>query len=159
MPIYTEPEAPEFARLEARHGWFPAVLLHEYGEQAGAPADTETPAALNWTEQVPITRRYDFDEAECSLAYTASSNGYRCTVWDVTGEEDDPWAVFLVDDFGARLLPEYSVFDEDLSDSEREAILSRSANELPERLERGEFDRTGTPLTIPEWLKEAREGE
>ena len=95
MPLYTEPNEPEFAESEARHAWFAAVLLHEYGEQGGAPAETETPAALNWLEQVPLARRYDFDDAECGLVFLADDgSGYRCTIWDVTGADDDPWAVF-----------------------------------------------------------------
>lgn len=149
MPIYTEPEEPEFARLERRHGWFPNVLRAEYGEQ-DAPGDV--PAPLNWLDLVPAARRYDFDEIECGLAYIAPDGVYACTVWDVSGEDDDPWAVFVVDDFGARLLPEYSVLDEDAPDEAREERLRRAAGEIPARAEAGEFTREGTPLEVPDWL-------
>ena len=153
MPIYTEPEEPEFADAEARDAWFAAVMLAEYGELEGVPSDIEVPAELDWLLATPLTRRYDFEEAECGLAYHAPDSAYRCTVWDVTGEGDDPWAVFLVDAFGTRLLPEYSLFDEEATDEERDEVLGRAAIEIPARLERGEFTRTGTPVTIPPWLR------
>jgi hypothetical protein len=157
MPLYTEPDEPEFAELEKRHAWFAAVLLHEYGEQEGAPAEVDTPAALNWLEQIPLTRRYDFEDAECGLAHVSADGAYRCTVWDATGVKDDPWAVFVVDDYGARLLPEYSLLDEEATDEQREAVLRRAADEIPDRAERGEFARTGTPVAVPDWLREPRE--
>src|SRR5918998_550610 len=115
MPIYTEPDEPEYAYLERRHGWFPRVLEAEYGEQE---APSELPQALNWLLLVPAARRYDFEEVECGLAYVAPDGGYACTVWDVSGEEDDPWAVFVVDDYGARFLPEYSVLEENASEED-----------------------------------------
>ena len=149
MPIYTESEEPEFARLERRHGWFPRVMLAEYGE---AEPPEEIPEALNWLLLVPSARRYDFEDVECGLAYVSNGGGYACTVWDVSGEEDDPWAVLVVDDYGARLLPEYSIFDEDAAEEERAAVLRRAGDELPDRLEAGELDRSGTPLHIPPWL-------
>jgi hypothetical protein len=152
MPIFTESEDAEFAALEERDSWFVAVLLAEYGELEGVPPDVEVPAELNWLAQVPLVRRYDFEDAECGLAFVSADGVYRCTVWDVTGEEDDPWAVFVVDEFGARLLPEYSVFDEDADEEEREAILRRASEEAPDRLVRGEFTRAGAPVEIPQWL-------
>jgi len=152
MPIYTEPDEPEFARLEARHRWFWNVLLADYGELEAAPDAGEAPESLNWLLLVPPDRRYDFDEAECGLAYVSPDGSYACTIWDATGEEDDPWAVFLIDDYGPRLLPEYSVFGEDTSVEAREAILKRAADEVPERAERGDFTRTGEAIVVPEWL-------
>ena len=151
MPIYTESEEPEFARLEQRHGWFPRVMLAEYGEAEEDPPE-EIPVALDWLRLVPSTRRYDFEDVECGLAYVSAGGDYACTVWDVSGEEDDPWAVFVVDDFGARLLPEYSTFDEDATEEERAAVLRRAGDELPARLEAGELARSGTPLDVPPWL-------
>ena len=153
MPIYTEPEEPEFARMEARHRWFGNVLLAEYGELVGAPEDEDVPESLNWLLQVPLERRYDFEEAECGLAYVAADGGYACTIWDVTGEEDDPWAVFVVDDFGARLLPEYTIFDEEATTEQRDAVLRRAADETAGRAENGDFTRTAAALlAVPEWL-------
>jgi len=149
MPLYT-PEDAEFESLEDHFRWFPAVAAIEYGEQ-DAPA--EIPPALNWLELSPPALRYDFDEVECGLAYRAD-NGYVVTVWDCSGENDDPWAVFLADDFGVRLLPEYSLLFDDVDDTEREAVLRRSAEDLPDRLLAGEFDRAGAPVAIPEWLME-----
>lgn len=160
MPIYTEPEEPEFVRMEARHRWFYNVLLAEYGELPGAPEETDPPEALNWLLLVPPERRYDFEEVECGLVYVAPDGGYACTVWDATGEEDDPWGVFVVDDFGPRLLAEYSIFDEEATEEAREAVLRRAADEVPERAERGEFVRSGEPVAIPAWLLvELVEGE
>jgi hypothetical protein len=149
MPLYTEPAEPEFARLEARHGWFPRVLLAEYGE---IDPPSEIPEALNWLLLLPAARRYDFEDVECGLAYVAPDGGYACTVWDVSGEEDDPWAVFVVDEQGARLLPEYSIFAEEATEAERAERLRRAADELPDRLEAGEFRRGGAAIVIPAWL-------
>ncbi|MBC7806066.1 MAG: hypothetical protein H7145_07930, partial [Akkermansiaceae bacterium] len=84
---------------------------------------------------------------------------YTATIWDASGEDDLPWAVLLVDDYGVRLLPEYSVFDEDADEETLEAALAKGASELPTRLESGEFDRTGEPLAIPEWLLAKTESE
>ena len=150
MPLFTEPSEPEFARLEARHGWFPRVLLAEYGE---IDAPGEIPEGLNWLLLLPAARRYDFEDAECGLACVSPDGGYACTVWDVSGEENDPWAVFVVDDFGARLLPEYSILDEETTDAEREDRLRRAADELPDRLEAGEFRRGGAAIVVPAWLR------
>ena len=149
MPVYTDTNHLEFERWERRHGWFPRVLEAEYGE---IPAPEEIPAAINWPLLLPAARRYDFEDVECGLVHVSETGGYACTVWDVSGEEDEPWAVFVVDDYGARLLPEYSLLDEDLSEQEREAALRRAADEIPVRAETGEFARTGTPLAIPRWL-------
>jgi hypothetical protein len=153
MPIFTEPEEPEFASLEARDSWFVSVMLAEYGELEGVASDIEMPAELDWLLATPLARRYDFEEAECGLAFYADDSDYCCTVWDVTGDGDDPWAVFLVDIYGARLLSEYSLFDEEATDEERDEVLGRAAIEIPARAERGELFRSGTPVTIPEWLK------
>ena len=149
MALYTEPNEVHFARLEARHRWFPAVLEAEYGE---SDLPEELPETLNWLLKVPLERRYDFEDMECGLAYISPDGGYACTVWDVSGEEDDPWAVFVVDDYGARLLLEYSVLDEDADEATRETALRRAAEEIPIRAESGEFTRSGTALTIPDWL-------
>ena len=64
---------------------------------------------------------------------------------------------FVVDEYGARLLPEYSILDEDASDTEREDALRRAAEEIPDRAERGDFTRTGTPVVVPVWLRAPRE--
>jgi hypothetical protein len=58
----------------------------------------------------------------------------------------------VVDVYGARWLPEYSLLDEDAPDAARETVLKRAVDELPDRLEVGEFRRTGTPVSIPDWL-------
>ncbi len=150
MPIYTEPTEAEFARWEQRHGWFPTVLLAEYGEMEDA-AD-EVPDALNWLLLAPLSRRYDFEDVECGLVYVSPDGRYACTFWDVSGPEDDPWAVFVVDSQGARLLSEYSLFDEDATEEQRAATLRRGADEIPARAEAGEFIRHGPPVTIPDWL-------
>ena len=152
MPLFTETEEPEFAAAEACHRWFPNTLLADYGELSAAPPDTEVPGALNWLLMVPPDRRYDFEEVECGLVYISPDGAYAATIWDATGEEDDPWAVFWVDDFGPRLLTEYSLFDDEMTDEAREAILQRAADEIPQRAERGEFIRSGEPLAIPSWL-------
>lgn len=157
MPIFTEPEEPEFARIEARDAWIPTILLAEYGELEGVPPDIEVPESLNFLLQVPIERRYDFEEAECGLAYVADDGIYACSIWDVTGEDDDPWAVFVVDEFGARLLAEYSMFEEETSEEARDAVLLRASTEIPARAARGEFTRTGMPVEIPAWLRVAPE--
>jgi hypothetical protein len=150
MPVYNDPDEPPFARTEARDRWFSNVLLAEYGE---LDAPREVPSALNWLELLPSARRYDFEEAECGAVYVSPSGGdYACSVWDVSGEGDEPWAVFVVDVYGARWLPEYSLLDEDAPDAVREAVLKRAVDELPDRLEAGEFTRTGTPVAIPDWL-------
>lgn len=162
MPLYTEPDEPEFVRLETQHRWFYGVLLADYGEIDGAPTPLpEPPAALNWLAHVPPARRLDFEDVECNLAFVDDgATGYECTVWDATGENDDPWAVFVADDRGPRLLPEYSVFDEEASEAEREDALARAASELPERLLQGEFTRALSPLPeVPDWLQAARERE
>ena len=101
---------------------------------------------------LPEDPRYDLESVECSIAYENDATGYAATVWDASGEDDLPWAVVLVDDFGARLLSEYSLLDEDADEETLEALLAKAAVELPKRLLAGEFDREGTPLEIPEWL-------
>ena len=152
MPQFTETEEPEFAAAEARHRWFFNVMLADYGELRTAPDDIEVPEALNWLLLVPQDRRNDFEEAECSMAYISPDGSYSATVWDATGAEDEPWAVFWIDDFGPRLLSEYSVFSEEMTDEEQEAVLQRAADEIPEKAARGEFIRTGETITIPDWL-------
>lgn len=148
MPLYT-PDDPEFASLEARHRWFDAVLQAECGELLGD--EDGAPAALNWLDLVPPSRALDLVECECSLAYVGDS-GYACTIWDATGEEDEPWAVFVVDDAGPRWLSEYSLFDEDADEAALEATLEKASAELPARLEAGDFDRPAPPVPIPDWL-------
>jgi len=88
----------------------------------------------------------------------ADVDGVQVAV-DVSGEDDIPWAVFVVDDYGARLLPEYSVLDEAATDAERETALRRAAAEIPGRAEAGDFTRGGDALEIPAWLRESPEGE
>jgi hypothetical protein len=149
MPLYL-PDDPEFAALEARHRWFESVLLATFGELT---TDDDPPEALDWLELLPAGRRLDIEEVECSLAFVAD-DGYTATVWDATGDGDDPWAVFLIDDFGPRLLAEYSVFDEDADDAARDAVLAHASEALPERLLLGALTRTGTPVPIPAWLAE-----
>lgn len=153
MPLYT-PEDPEFATLEARHAWFDAVLQAECGELEGS--DDGAPEGLNWLSLAPTARALDIAETECSLAWVAPS-GYTCTVWDVTGDEDDPlWAVFLVDDAGPRLLSDLSTFDEDADDAAVDALLEKGARELPDRLLSGAYDRDAPPQQIPDWLRDPR---
>lgn len=148
MPVYDSPEDAPLQEAYTRYRWFEHVLEFEYGER---PDPQEVPPALNWVRLLPTEAQFGLDSVECSLYY-AGISGYRCTIWDVTGEDDLPWAVFVVDDFGPRLLPEYSVLDEEANESDLERTLARAGEELPERLERGDFDRTGTPLIIPDWL-------
>jgi hypothetical protein len=152
MSLFTEIEEPEFAAGEARHRWFLNVMLADYGELSAAPDDAEIPDPLNWLLLVPSDQRYDFEEVECSLVYVSPDGTYTATVWDATGEEDYPWAVFWVDDFGPRLLREYSLLSEETTAEEQEAVLRRAADEIPDRAERGEFTRSGEPITVPEWL-------
>ncbi|GAB4459717.1 MAG: hypothetical protein OHK0029_22650 [Armatimonadaceae bacterium] len=149
MPIHDDPDDPVLAAACERTRWFEAVLEVEYGERE---ANEAVPPALNWLSLLPPVLQLGLDDAECSLAYTSDTTGYRCVVWEVTGEDDRPWIVFLVDDFGVRLLNEYSALDEEISDNDLDVILARAANDLPDRLLRGEFDRAGDPLPIPSFL-------
>ncbi len=149
MPTYVDPSEPIFARIEERDRWFPNVLLAEYGELSGGG---EVPDALNWLLQIPAARRYDFEDVECGMVYVSNDNGYACSVWDVSGANDDPWAVFVVDAMGARLLPAFSLLDENQTDEERAALLKKAADAIPDSAERDEFTRTGEPLVIPDWL-------
>lgn len=149
MALYQDPEDDELAAAYERTRWFEAVLEAEYGERQ---EEGEIPPALNWFALLPLELHLGLDEVECSLAYESETTGYRCAVWDVTGQDDRPWLTFLADDFGVRFLSEYSVSDEDAEDAELDAVLGRAAAELPERLASGEFDRTGEPVTVPEWL-------
>jgi len=151
MAIYDESDGEAFVRWEEAFLWMPNVLAVEYGEWE---TENEIPPALNWLELLPEDPRYDFDEVECSLAYVNEATGYAATVWDVSGEDDLPWAVILADGFGVRLLSEYSVLDEAADEETLEAALAKAAAQLPLRLEAGEFDRTGEPLVIPDWLLE-----
>lgn len=149
MAIYDEGDGNDFADFEEEFAWVPNVLAVEYGEWE---TEEVVPPELNWLDLLPDDPRYDLDEVECSLVYENDTTGYRATIWDASGEDDLPWAVLLVDAYGVRLLPEYSVFDEDANEETLEAVLAKGASELPTRLESGEFDRTGEPLVIPEWL-------
>lgn len=152
MPIYDQPDDAPLLEAYARTRWFEAVLEFEYGERE---AGEEIPDTLNWLKDLPVDLQFGLDEAECSLAYVAPDGIYRAALWEVTGEDDRPWLVYLVDDYGARLLNEYSVLDEDADDETLEATLQRTAEELPERLERGDFHRSGDPAAIPDWLAAA----
>ena len=148
MPLYDETDEP-FVDIEAQFVWVPNVLAIEYGE---LEVPEPIPAALNWPALIPEDPRYDFETLECSLAYENPKTGYVATVWDASGADDLPWAVLLADDFGVRLLAEYSVMDETAGEAALETALARAAAELPERLEAGEFDRTGEPVAVPDWL-------
>ena len=147
MTLYT-PDDSEFAALAARHEWFEHVLAASCGELEG---DDEIPATLDWTALIPPALALEFTATDCSLAYV---NGeYAVTVWDATGEGDAPWGLFLADDAGVRLLPEYSVLDPDAPDAAFDAALARAAEELPGRLLAREFDRVDAPaVPIPDWL-------
>src|SRR5689334_7154979 len=149
MPLYTEPDEPEFAELEERFRWFENVIAFEYGERE---AEGEIPAALNWLFLLPEDLQFSLADVECSLAYRNEATGYSCTIWDVSGEDDLPWAVFLADDYGARLLREYSVLTEEAEPAMLEEALRRAADEIPNRVLHGEFDRTGVPVPVPGWL-------
>jgi hypothetical protein len=150
MPTYVDPSEPVFAEIERRDRWFPNVLLAEYGELAEG---SEIPNALNWLNEVPVARRYDFEDVECGMVYVSEDGGYACSVWDVSGADDDPWAVFVVDPLGARLLPAFSILDEKQMDEEqRTGLLKKAADAIPDAAVRGEFTRTGEPLVIPDWL-------
>ena len=147
MPLYT-PDDPEFAALADRHAWLDTVLAASCGELLG---DDEIPAPLDWTALLPPALALEFTATDCSLACV--SGDYAITVWDATGEGDAPWAVFLADDAGVRLLPEYSVLDPDATDATFDATLARATAELPDRLLAGEFDRNLPAAPIPDWLK------
>lgn len=149
MAIYDESDGAVFADYEERFAWVPNVLAVEYGEWE---TEESVPEGMNWLELLPDDPRYDLDEVECSLVYVNEDTGYTATIWDASGEDDLPWAVLLVDEYGARLLPEYSVLDEDANEELLESALAKAAVELPARLESGEFDRAGERIVIPEWL-------
>ena len=151
MKILYTPDDPEFAACEARFRWVEHVLLATWSE---IQQPDVLPESLNWPALLPEGSDLDIEDVECSLAYL-SETGYCATIWDASGVEDDlPWAVFLVDDFGARFLSEYSVFESEheTPESALEDVLARAERELPDRLLAGEFDREGEPLAIPEWL-------
>ena len=150
--LYDDPDDPNLDRLARRFAWFAAVMEVDYGER---DAEKDIPANLNWLAAFPDDLRYSFDEVECSLGFEDPTRGYACTVWDVSGEDDLPWAVYVVDDFGARLLPEYSILLLDAEPSALDAGLQRASEEIPTRLLAGEFTRTeDTPLEIPLHLRE-----
>lgn len=149
VQLYTEPDEQGFIGLEERFSWFSGVLEVEYGERE---ADKEVPEPLNWLRLLPEELYWDIDEAECVLALEDKTRGYACTVWDASGEEDIPWAVFLVDDSGPRLLSEYSVLTTDASEETVEEALRRAQEELPDRLLAGEFTRAEETIPVPEWL-------
>jgi hypothetical protein len=145
------PDDPEFDSYEVRHRWFEHVLLATWNEIV---VEGEVPITLDWLAVLPPGTDLDIEEVECSLVYVGE-NGYMATVWDASGVEDDlPWAVYLVDDYGARFLPEYSLFEgeEELPSDALEQVLALAEKELPDRLLAGEFDRELEPLAIPEWL-------
>ena len=152
MPLFTEIEEPEFAAAEARFRWFLNVLLADYGELSAAPENFEIPEPLNWLQTVPPETRYDFEDVECSLVYVSPDGSYTGSIWDVSGEESYPWAVFWVDDLGPRLLTDYSLLAEEMTEEEQEAVFRRAADEIPEKAERGDFTRSGEPIVIPDWL-------
>lgn len=160
MALYDDSEDAPLQEAYTHYRWFEHVLEFEYGERDSSDSTTlSVPDELNWLRLLPATAQVGLDAVECSLYYQSETSGYSCTVWDVTGEDDLPWVVFLVDDFGPRLLTEFSVLDEDAEnvDALLEETLSRTADELPARLRRGDFDRIGTPLVIPAWLDEPGE--
>ncbi|MDX1934852.1 MAG: hypothetical protein SFU56_19820 [Capsulimonadales bacterium] len=149
MPLYT-PEDAGFEEIAERHLWFANVLAFEYGE---AVADDATvPDALNWIRLLPVDLQLGLDEADCSLAYVGE-NGYVGTIWDVTGPDDLPWAVFLADDLGPRLLTEFSLLTEEATDDALQTVLQAAAETIPARLLAGEYDRHGEPVPIPEFLR------
>lgn len=149
MSLHDDPDDPALAAAYEETRWFEHVLEAEYGERDAPEA---IPDALNWLALLPTTLQLGLDDAECSLGYTSETSGYRCALWEVTGEDDRPWLAFLVDDFGVRLLTEYSVLDEEAADEVLDLALAKTASELPRRLTAGEFDRVGEPVTIPDWL-------
>lgn len=148
------PDDPGFADIEARHAWFDAVLRADCGEIVGSEQPVPDPA--NWPAGLPEGRSFDIVHTECSLARVAPS-GYTCSLWEASGddEEGDPlWTMFIVDDAGVRFLPEYSVTAEDAPEAAVDAVLSKSMEQLPKRLEAGEFDRDLPALELPQWLLE-----
>lgn len=155
MPLYDETDT-EFKALVHDFRWFGNVLFYEYGE-AEAPEDI--PRELNWVRLLPLEWQLGLDDADCSLAYVSPSGDYRCTVWDVSGPDDLPWCVFIADDLGPRFLAEYSLLADEAEDAELEAILDRATSQVPDRLEAGDFNRTGTPLSVPAWLLDFAEDE
>src|SRR5688572_10636434 len=110
MALHHDPDDPKLAEAYERTRWFEAVLEVEYGERG---VEGEIPSALNWFALVPDALQLDLEEVECSLVFESETSGYWCVIWEVTGVEDCPWLAFLVDDFGVRLLPEYSVLEEE----------------------------------------------
>jgi hypothetical protein len=151
MSLHDDPDDPALATAYEETRWFEHVLEAEYGERDVPEA---VPAALNWLALLPADLQLGLDEAECSLAYVSETTGYHCALWEVSGEDDRPWLAFLVDDYGARLLPEYSVLDEDADDETLDLALAKASSELPDRLTAGEFDRVGNPVIVPAWLAE-----
>lgn len=149
MALYHDPEEVELAEACERTRWFEAILEVEYGERA---EEGQIPPALNWFALVPEGLQLGLDEVECSLAYVSETSGYRCVIWEATGEDDRPWLTFLVDDFGVRFLSEYSVLDEEAEEGVLDEVLGRAASELPDRLASGAFQRGGEPVSVPEWL-------
>jgi hypothetical protein len=147
MPLYT-PDDKDFDTIANRFRWFENVLAVEYGE---VEIVETIPDPFNWILLLPLEIQLGLDEADCSLAYVGDQ-GYTCTVWDVTGPDDLPWATFLVDDLGPRLLPEYSLLKEEAEPEELEAILQAAAEILPARLLAGEFQRHGVVIAIPDFL-------
>lgn len=151
MSLHDDPDDPKLAAAYERTRWFEHVLEAEYGERETAG---QIPEPLYWLSQLPESLQLGLDDAEISLAYESETTPYRCALWEVTGGDDRPWLTFLVDDYGARLLTEYSVLDEEADDETLDKVLARAASELPDRLIAGEFDRTGEPVPVPDWLSE-----
>lgn len=143
MPLY-DPTDEAFDALAERFRWFEDVIAVEYGEDE---TDAKIPDALNWLRLVPLEFQLGLADVECSLVYQNPATDYLCSIWDVTGEDDLPWIVFLADDFGPRLLSEYSLLAEEAEPDALNALLDRAAEELPERLLRGEFDRAGAAVS------------
>lgn len=155
MPLY-DPTDVEFAPLAERFRWFANVLTFEYGEEDAPEA---LPDALNWVRLLPLELQLGLDDADCSLAYQSNTSeyAYACTIWDVSGPDDLPWCVFIADAYGLRLLTEYSLLTDEADDADLEAVLERATREVPDRLEQGDFDRTGEPVAIPVWLAQFNE--
>jgi hypothetical protein len=139
MPLFN-PTDEEFEPLLERFRWFEEVLAIEYGEEDVDP-DAEIPEAFNWLRLLPTELQLGLTDVECSLIYQNPASGYLCAIWDVTGEDDLPWAVFVADECGARLLGEYSLLAEEADTEKLDALLDRAVEELPDRLLSGEFER------------------
>ena len=148
MKIYT-PGDREFEALIAVHAWFDHVLRAERGEILGD--ENGAPDNLNWLRQLPVDLELEIEETDGSLVGVAE-DGSVTSIWEAYGPDDLPWCVFVVDQCGARLLPEYSVLDLDATDGPLDVILATGANEIPARYLEGDFLRTGDAVEIPDWV-------